>query len=328
MDMKTPLCLLLPLLFLGPFSTIAQDFPGVPYGPEPRQFMDIYLAPSDCPTPVYFDAHGNGGTTTMPSAIVNDLLAAGISIVAWESFPSITTPTEVETGWEDAELMFAWVKANAATYNFDTTQFIVGGSSRGSILSWKYGHSTDPSVLGLYMYNALPDGVWVDSTWWYAPNEVTVDSPPLFFVYRWEPGVVDDSHDPENGFIIMDTYDALGIGDRDTMIHSIQYTDNNDRYQFLVEFAESLIEPCQIVSTSAAEYAEPAYTAFPNPFQEQIFIAGLKGEEYFVLRTANGAILQETTDVEALGLSALPGGMYFLSIRMSNSSSVLRLIKK
>ncbi|MEM1097102.1 MAG: hypothetical protein AAGJ10_21105, partial [Bacteroidota bacterium] len=43
----------------------------VPYGPEPRQFVDIYKAASDCPTPGYFDAHGNGGTTNMPSSIIN-----------------------------------------------------------------------------------------------------------------------------------------------------------------------------------------------------------------------------------------------------------------
>ena len=123
----------------------------------------------------------------MPCSIVDDLKAAGISIVAWESLTSVGTPSTVETGWADAELMFAWVKANAETYNFDTTNFIIGGSSRGSILSWKYGHSGDPNVRGLYMYNALPDRVWMDPTWWYPPDEVTMSSPPIFYVYRFEP---------------------------------------------------------------------------------------------------------------------------------------------
>lgn len=158
--------------------SFAQDYFNVPYGNEARQFMDIYVATSNCPTPVYFDAHGNGGNTNMPNAIIADLKANGISTVAWESLTSVNTPGEVETGWDDAALMFAWVKANAATYNFDTTNFIIGGSSRGSILSWKYAHRVDPNIKGLYMYNALPDGVWMDTTWWYPPSEVKVTSPP------------------------------------------------------------------------------------------------------------------------------------------------------
>ncbi|MEN1786083.1 MAG: alpha/beta hydrolase fold domain-containing protein, partial [Bacteroidota bacterium] len=214
------------------------------YGTADRQFLDIYLAPSQCPTPVYFDAHGNGGTTNMPNSITESLKANGISVVAWESLTAINTPGQVQTGWDDAELMFAWVKANAATYNFDTTKFIIGGSSRGSILSWNYGHRVDPNIKGLYMYNALPDGTWADSTWWHPPNEVKATAPPIFFVYRYEPGTT-DSHDPLNGMIIMDKYDELGIGDRDTMVHSIEASGNNDRYQFLLEFAQSVLSENQ-----------------------------------------------------------------------------------
>ena len=106
----------------------AQDYAKVKYGPEDRQFVDIYIAPSNCPTPVYFDAHGNGGNTNMPNSIVDALNANGISIVAWESLTSVGTPEEVQTGWDDTALMFDWVKANADTYNFDTTNLIIGGS--------------------------------------------------------------------------------------------------------------------------------------------------------------------------------------------------------
>jgi len=222
---------------------------GVKYGSETRQFLDIYKAASDCPTPVYFDAHGNGGNTSMPSDIIDALNAEGISVVSWESLTSVNLPAEVETGWADAELMFQWVIDNAARYNFDTTNFIVGGSSRGSILSWKYGHRVNPNIKGLYMYNALPDRIWIDSNWWYPPNEVNVSSPPIYFVYNREPGSSEDvlnpdGHDPENGIVIMDKYEDLGIEDRSTLIHSIGETDNNDRYQFLVDFALSVIEPC------------------------------------------------------------------------------------
>ncbi|MEM6718156.1 MAG: hypothetical protein AAF611_02470 [Bacteroidota bacterium] len=222
---------------------------GVSYGPETRQFVDIYKAASDCPTPIYFDAHGNGGNTSLPSTMINALNAEGISIIAWESLTSINTPDDLTTGWNDAELMFQWILDNAATYNFDTSKMIIGGSSRGSILSWKYGHKGDPNIKGLYMYNALPEGVWQDPNLWYPPNEVTAASPPIYFVYKREPGCADDLvnpdiHDPNFGFTIVDTYTNLGIGDRTTLVHSIGETDNTDRYQFLVNFALSVLNTC------------------------------------------------------------------------------------
>lgn len=222
---------------------------GIKYGSESRQFLDLYKAASDCPTPVYFDAHGNGGTTVMPSSIIDALNAEGITVIAWESLTSVNTPDEVQTGWDDAEMMFQWVIDNANVYNFDTSNLIIGGSSRGSILSWKYGHRENPNVKGLYMYNALPSSVWRDSSWWYPPNEVKVTSPPVYFVYKREPGssvdpIDPDIHDPNNGFIIVDTYEELGIGNTTTLIHSIGDSGNSDRYQFLVDFALSVIETC------------------------------------------------------------------------------------
>ena len=316
------------LLVTLSFSSYAQDYPGVQYGPDDRQFLDIYIAPSECPTPVYFDAHGNGGNTNMPNSIVDALKEEGISIVAWESLTSVNTTAQVDTGWADAELMFEWVKANAETYNFDTTNFIIGGSSRGSILSWKYGHRPNPNIKGLYMYNALPNGVWGDSSWWYPPNEVTVSSPPLFFVYRYEPGVTFDSHDPENGIIIMDRYDALGIGDRDTLIHSIEYSDNNDKYQFLLDFIRSVIPPCQTSSTDYIEDTPPGFTPFPNPFKSHIEIAGLKGGEHFTLSTSSGVLIKETNNFNFINIAPLNPGIYWLTIHTKTFRSVHKLIKQ
>lgn len=230
--------------------TEALELKGIQYGTEDRQFLDLYKAASDCPTPVYFDAHGNGGTTAMPTQIVEDLNANGITIIAWESLTSVSTPEEVETGWADAELMFQWVIDNAETYNLDISNLIIGGSSRGSILSWKYGHSGETNIKGLYMYNALPSNAWGDPDWWFPPNDVTTASPPVQFVYKREPGsfadpVNPDIHDPVNGMTIMERYEELGIGERAKLVHSIGETDNTDRYQFLVDFALSVVDTCQ-----------------------------------------------------------------------------------
>jgi len=222
---------------------------GVKYGTESRQFLDIYKAESDCPTPIYFDAHGNGGNISMPNSIIEDLNAQGVSVIAWESLTTVSTPEEVQTGWDDAELMFQWVINNAETYNFDPSKIIIGGSSRGSILSWKYGHRETSIVKGLYMYNALPSNAWGFPNWWYPPNDVTNSSPPIYFVYQREPGsstnpTDPDIHDPNNGTTIVNEYENLGIGERATLVHSIGATNNNDKYQFLVDFVLSVIETC------------------------------------------------------------------------------------
>lgn len=230
-----------------PQATEALVEKGVPYGNEARQFLDIYRADTDTPTPVYFDAHSNGGTTAIPSDIIDVLNAEGITVIAWESLTSVSSPEEVQTGWDDAELMFEWVINNATTYNLDVSNLIIGGSSRGSILSWKYGHAPNPNVKGLYMYNALPGNVWNFPEWWLPSEEVTSASPPVYFVYNREPGSSQnaadpDIHDPLNGQMIVDLYESLGIGDRTTLVHSIGETDNADRYQFLVSFALSVID--------------------------------------------------------------------------------------
>ncbi|AFU70587.1 hypothetical protein P700755_004032 [Psychroflexus torquis ATCC 700755] len=83
---------------------------GVQYSSKSRQFLDLYKAESDCSTPVYFHAHGNDGSTYMLNSIIEDLNAQGTSVIAWESLTSVHTPSEVETGWNDVELMFEWVK--------------------------------------------------------------------------------------------------------------------------------------------------------------------------------------------------------------------------
>ncbi len=222
---------------------------GVKYGPDDRQFLDIYKASSECPTPVYFDAHGNGGNTNMPTAIVEDLNGQGITVIAWESLTSVNTPEEVETGWSDAELMFEWVMNNAERYNLDVSNMIIGGSSRGSILSWRYGHRPNSNIKGLYMYNALPSNAWGFPAWWFPPNDVTVSSPEIYFVYKREPGssmdpIDPDIHDPNNGITIVNQYELLGIGERTSLVHSIGETANSDRYQFLVDFALSVIDTC------------------------------------------------------------------------------------
>ncbi|MGD1846644.1 MAG: T9SS type A sorting domain-containing protein [Salibacteraceae bacterium] len=329
--MKLPrtLILLLISLFFSSVS-VAQDFTGVPYGPGTFQFMDIYLAPNtgNCPNPVYFDAHGNNATTAMPSSIIDSLKALGVSVVAWESLPAVNTPMQVETGWDDAELMIQWVHDHADSFNFDTTRLIIGGSSRGSILSWKYSHRPHSDIKGLYMYNALPDGVWMDTTWWYPPNEVTTASPEVFFVYRFEPGIATDIHDPLNGMAIMDRYTQLGIGDRDTLIHSIEYSGNTNKYQFLPNFIRSVLPPCIPVNVPSTQTPTSDFQVFPNPFRDEVTIRGLQGNKQFALRTLSGTLVAMTSDFDAIPFKELSSGVYLLSIQSGENNRVLKLLKQ
>ena len=232
-----------------PFTEALEE-KGISYGPESRQFLDLYKPASECPTPIYFDAHPNGGDTELPSSLIESLNGLGITIIAWESLTSINTPDDLNTGWADAELMFQWVLDNSQTYNLDTTNIVIGGSSRGSILSWRYGHRVNPNIKGLYMYNALPAGVWEDPESWIPTEDVQPDSPPVSFVYRREPGcstdpIDPDIHDPDFGFAIVEAYEDLNIGDRTSLVHSIGETDNTDRFQFLEDFAISVLELCE-----------------------------------------------------------------------------------
>ncbi len=214
------------------------EFKNVFYGPRSRQFLDIYQAKSDGLTPVYFDSHPNGGNISMPNTVIEELTEAGVSVVSWESIPTLRTVTDIQKGWNDANRMLQWVKNNASEYNFDTTRFIIGGSSRGSILSWKIAHLPENEIKGIYMYNALPDVVWQRPERWHPPDEVSMSSPPLFLAYEFHPGV-HDAHDPDNGLTISATYDSLGLGDLDTLVHSIGYSENQDKYQFLLNFIQS-----------------------------------------------------------------------------------------
>jgi hypothetical protein len=313
-------------LFISGNNTLAQDYPNVKYGNLARQYMDIYIAPSTCPTPVYFDAHPNGGNTSMPSSIVNLLKSKGISIVAWESLTTVQNATDIQTGWNDAELMFAWVKANAATYNLDTNNFIIGGSSRGSILSWKYAQKPNPNIKGLYMYNALPS-VWNDSTNWWPPNDVTVSAPPIIFVYLREPGCSSDPknpdiHDPNNGYKIMDKYSSLGIGKRDTLIHSLYKTSGPiDKYQFLLNFILKVTKPCGTNGVNPIVDDNSNLEIFPNPFSNDLTFKISDNElaSIAIYDIYSRKIVQETfINSITIDTQQFLNGIYFYQISNSN----------
>ena len=131
-----------------------------------------------------------------------------ISTISWESVVLPDGSAEdLETGWNDAELMLSWVKANADTYNLDASRMIVGGRSRGSVFSWQLIAKTLPSKASTCSKHSLMvHGV---VTAWTPTENVSQNSPPMKLTcYTF------DGHDPDNGYRILDRYTELGIGDR------------------------------------------------------------------------------------------------------------------
>jgi predicted esterase len=215
-------------------KTLAKIFSKVSYGPEARQWLNIYQAPSEKPTPIYIWAHANNHTANDTREFVDYLREVGISTISWESLPKIREPGAAEIIWSDSELMLQWVKDSAAKYNLDPTRIIIGGHSRGTVASWKIAHSLDPAIKGIYYIDAvLPMDIKA------IYNEIKADSPPIMITYWCTPeNPKNDIHDPKHGLAVEARYKELGIGNKANIIHSIPY---ETLYDYIVEFCKSIL---------------------------------------------------------------------------------------
>jgi hypothetical protein len=212
----------------------------VSYGPEGRQWLNLYLPSGSDPAPVFIYAHHNGSTADdVKSSWANPTLAEGTAIVSWESIAKIKGLSDFQKCAADAKVMFAWVKENAATYNFDINKIFVGGQSRGSFVSWELAHSLDSAIVGIYMGQALPGRSFNERLL----EPITKKAPPIFLAYRKEPGVVGDIHDPAHGLRVLGRYKKLGIGDRAELVHSLSDTKDSQVMQFLPKFVRSVVKP-------------------------------------------------------------------------------------
>jgi hypothetical protein len=212
----------------------------VSYGPEDRQWLNLYLPSGSDPTPVFIYAHHNGSTADdVRSSWADPSVAAGTAIVSWESIAKVRGMDDFRTCAADAKVMFAWVKKNAAAYNFDINKVFVGGQSRGSFVSWELAHSRDPGIVGIYMGQALPGRTFNERLL----EPITKKAPPIFLAYRKEPGVVGDIHDPAHGQRVLERYKKLGIGGRAELVHSLSDTKNSEVMQFLPKFVRSVTKP-------------------------------------------------------------------------------------
>lgn len=206
----------------------------VAYGPEPRQWLNIYQSASDKPTPIYIWAHANNHTAHDTREFVDYLNAVGISTISWESLPNFKSTGAAEIIWADSKRMLQWVKDNAETYNLDPKKIIIGGHSRGTVASWHIAHSLDPAIKGIYYIDAvLP--MDIESIY----EEIKTDSPPIMITYWNTPANPKNNiHDPKHGLAVEARYKELGIGDKASIIHSIPY---KTLYDYIVDFSERIL---------------------------------------------------------------------------------------
>jgi len=194
-----------------------------PYGVDDagRQHLHLFQAPSDKPTPVFIYAHAemkDAANMPDPAAIAGN----GFSIISWETVNGVQYgQNELQTCWNDFELVWFWLQDNAIEYNLDASSVIIGGSSRGTVCSWGTAHSEKDGVKGLYMVDALPDQYWLQpAAAKIFTDTVTVNSPPLMMMYSSECGKniaecnpdPNTGHNPKFGQVIASKYSELGIG--------------------------------------------------------------------------------------------------------------------
>lgn len=182
------------------------------------QWLNVYQATADKPTPVYIWAHGNGHTYRDAhekyEPFITALLEKGISVISWESIKEMDE-TNYQVILNDADLMFEWVKANAQTYNLDMSKVIIGGHSRGTIASWRVAHSGDTGIKGIYQGD--PAGS-LDDVNAILGNLITPNSPPIRMSFTQNKTTNDGLHDPNEGQKIIAIYRSLGFSETDSRL--------------------------------------------------------------------------------------------------------------
>ena len=131
--------------------------------------LDVFQMPSATPAPVVVHLHGGGWTApagqSHSPAPFTALLAAGISVVSVQYRPSLEAPAPAAL--QDVHCALAWVKANAAKYNFDVNRVILYGVSAGGEMALMAAYAPDkfdppgctdqPKVAAVLDYYGPPD---------------------------------------------------------------------------------------------------------------------------------------------------------------------------
>lgn len=228
--------------YIGYGDAIDFDFDDGDFGPpgseynrtdDRRQHLHLLRHPNaPGPAPVYIYAHANGGTAwLLQDSFKRSVVAeAGYALISWESVTTLDGAEDSEVCMTDLDLVLQWARDHSAEHGLDMSRVVLGGRSRGSACTWPAAHSGDPTIKGIYMYNALPDPAWANLTAWDPAEEVKASSPPILLTYG--PGcptdppqagcdVDGDIHNPHNGQIIVDKYGELGMASNARLIQGM-----------------------------------------------------------------------------------------------------------
>lgn len=117
----------------------------VPYGPHERQVLDLYLAPSDRPTPLLLYIHGGGFVGGDKSSLSPDVVrrchAAQVSVAALHYRFVTTDPFPAPQ--RDVARAVQFLRSRAQDWNLDPERFAAYGGSAGAGLSLWLGFHDD-----------------------------------------------------------------------------------------------------------------------------------------------------------------------------------------
>jgi acetyl esterase len=117
----------------------------VAYGPHPRQVFDLYLAPSDRPTPLLIYIHGGGFVGGDKASIAPDVIrrchAAQVSVAALHYRFVTTDPFPAPQ--RDVARAVQFLRSRAGEWNLDPARFAAYGGSAGAGLSLWLGFHDD-----------------------------------------------------------------------------------------------------------------------------------------------------------------------------------------
>lgn len=118
----------------------------VAYGPHSRNVLDLWLVPSDKPTPLLVNIHGggfrSGDKRNFSSSLIKNMNEEGISVASINY--RLTEEGLLKEGknmypapMHDGARALQFLRYNASKYNLDKTKFAAtGGSAGGCMLMW------------------------------------------------------------------------------------------------------------------------------------------------------------------------------------------------
>jgi acetyl esterase/lipase len=269
---------------------------------------------------------------------------------------------------QDAHAAMRWIVANADTYGIDTSWMFVGGQSAGAIAAayLQYANQEDWNTVDPTIMDALGslDASGNDLTTTFniksiimnwgavrmddvAPSEMI---PMIAFHGDEDPIVPIDSTPLGSGGsrwlhnqlvaneVCSDLTVAPGAGHSPPVLFPPVFRMSKASCFFKSLFCEdcnsvyveeNVPAGCSSISTSTTSmHSTREIHIFPNPFQDEIQILGLSGNEYFVLRNLAGQCISAGNSIPLLNLGLLNKGMYMLYIQGESEQQVVKLIKQ